>query len=62
MLFGLATGGATLPRGVDPIVDLSSMTKDDLYAQAQELEIEGRSQMTKDELAQAVSEQTGAAR
>jgi hypothetical protein len=36
------------------------MTRDELYAQAQELEIEGRSDMTKDELAQAISEQTGA--
>jgi hypothetical protein len=38
------------------------VTKDELYATAQELEIEGRSQMTKDELAQAVAEQTGATR
>jgi rubrerythrin len=61
MLFGLATGGATPPR-TDEVVDLSAMTKDELYATAQDLEIEGRSDMNKDELAQAVAEQTGAAR
>ena len=38
------------------------MTRDELYATAQELDIEGRSQMNKDELAQAVAEQTGAPR
>jgi rubrerythrin len=61
MLFGLATGGAAAP-GPEEVIDLRSMTKDELYATAQDLEIEGRSRMTKDELARAVSEQTGGAR
>ena len=39
--------------------DLSSLTEDELYANAQELGIEGRSQMTKDELIEAVTEHTG---
>jgi rubrerythrin len=63
MLFAAITGGLEPPevtevRG-DAVLDLSSMTKDELYTRAQELDIEGRSQMTKDELAAAVSEQTG---
>ena len=62
MLFGLATGGAPMPEPADEVIDLSAATKDDLYAKAQELEIEGRSRMTKDELVQAVSEKTGATR
>ena len=37
----------------DPSVELD-LTKDELYAQAQELDIEGRSDMTKDELAAAI--------
>jgi len=36
-------------------VDLTDMTKDDLYRQATELGIEGRSAMNKDELAKAVA-------
>lgn len=40
-------------------VDVDAMTKDELYAMAQELDIAGRSQMNKDELAAAVAEQTG---
>jgi rubrerythrin len=63
MLFGLATGGAApSPARADEVVDLSARTKDELYAQAQDLEIEGRSQMTKSELAEAVAAQTGVAR
>jgi rubrerythrin len=58
MLMALATGGAD--PGTLESADASGMTRDELYAQAQELEIEGRSDMTKDELAQAISEQTGA--
>ncbi len=61
MLYGLATGGGTLPTP-DETIDLATMTKDELYATAQELDIDGRSQMTKDELAEAVAEQTGGAR
>jgi hemerythrin superfamily protein len=34
---------------------LIDLTKDELYAKAQELDIEGRSDMTKDELARAIS-------
>jgi rubrerythrin len=60
MLMALATGGAD-PAALES-ADGSEMTRDELYAQAQELDIEGRSDMTKDELAQAVSEHTGAQR
>jgi rubrerythrin len=57
MLFGLATGGVQPPsRATGPTVDLSSKTRDELYAEAQDLDIAGRSQMTKDQLAQAVAE------
>jgi rubrerythrin len=57
MLFGLATGGAE-PPAEDEIVDLTDMTRDELYATAQELNIEGRSEMSRDELAKAVGEAT----
>ena len=57
MLFSLATGGATLPTPAAD-VDLTTMTKDELYEAAQELDITGRSGMTKDELATAVAEHT----
>ena len=65
MLFMAVTGGVEPPMPDEREVrgqgttDLSSLTKDELYATAQELEIEGRSQMTKDELIDAVTEQTG---
>jgi hypothetical protein len=36
--------------------DLAERTKDELYSRAQELEIEGRSQMNKDELIEALRE------
>lgn len=36
------------------VIDLSEATRDELYAKAQELDVEGRSDMTKDELAEAV--------
>lgn len=55
MLFGLATGGQA-PRPDDSI----DLTKDDLYAHAKELEIEGRSSMSKDELAAAIAAREGA--
>jgi rubrerythrin len=61
MLFGLATGGAA-PEPAEEVVDLSAMTKDELYATAQDLEIDGRSGMNKDELAEAIVEQEGASR
>jgi rubrerythrin len=60
MLLVLATGSA-VPSAVES-ADGTDMTRDELYAQAQELEIERRSTMTKDELAQAISEHTGAQR
>jgi hypothetical protein len=36
--------------------ELSSMTRDELYQRAQELDINGRSSMTKDELARAIAD------
>lgn len=56
LLYGLATGGQALPEPGEDVVDLTDATKDELYAKAQELEIEGRSSMTKDELAAAIEE------
>lgn len=41
-------------RGDDGDVDLESMTKDQLYALAQAREIQGRSDMTRDELIDAL--------
>jgi rubrerythrin len=63
MLFTLATGAARAGSG-EPgdVLDLTSMTRDELYATAQELDIEGRSRMNKDELAEAVADETGATR
>ena len=55
MLFALATGGGTPASGGE------ARSRDDLYAAAQELDVEGRSQMTKDELARAVAEREGVA-
>jgi rubrerythrin len=60
MLFGLATGEA-MPEPGEEVIDLSAMTKDELYATAKDLEIEGRANMNKDQLAQAVRDQRGAA-
>jgi len=60
LLFGLATAGGALPAAPDDTIDLSEMSRDELYAKARELEIEGRSQMKKDDLAAAVAEQMGA--
>ena len=45
--------------GGNQVIDLRSMSKDDLYEQAQALGVEGRSQMTKDELAEAVATRAG---
>jgi len=61
MLFALATGtdSATEGNGRE-VIDLTTMTRDELYATAQDLEIGGRSQMTKDELVEAVAHKTGA--
>lgn len=57
MLLGLA--GAPTPRR-SPKPRGQRRTRDELYAQAQELGIPGRSQMTKQQLQAAVDEQTGA--
>lgn len=41
-------------RNRDTLKDLESMSRDEVYAQAQEMEIDGRAEMTKEELAKAV--------
>ncbi len=41
-------------RNRDTLKDLESMSRDEIYAQAQEMEIDGRGDMTKEELAKAV--------
>jgi hypothetical protein len=65
MLFTAVTGGVEPPdpgevrgRGAAQ-ADVAAMTKAELYETAKELDVEGRSQMTKDELAAAVTEETG---
>lgn len=40
-------------------VDVKGSTKQELYERAQELDIEGRSKMSKEELAQAIAEKQG---
>jgi gas vesicle protein len=54
----LGRGAASLRdrvrRDRDTVMDLEAQTRDELYAQAQELDIEGRSDMTKAQLAKAV--------
>src|SRR4051794_5627258 len=45
----------SLEHSTDPDTLAEDRTKDELYARAQELGIEGRSEMTKEELAAAVS-------
>lgn len=45
------------PGDDDFDIDVDTMTKDELYQQAQELDIPGRSQMNKDELAAALKKQ-----
>jgi hypothetical protein len=63
MLLAVSTGTAPDRRSGsgdrDGAVDVDAMTKDELYAKAQELDIEGRSQMNKDELAEAVGAESG---
>ena len=44
----------------DDTTDLTELSKDELYAKAQEADVPGRSSMTKDELAEAVSQASGA--
>jgi hypothetical protein len=41
------------------LLDLSEMTRADLYEQAQAIDLEGRSQMNKEELADALAARTG---
>jgi rubrerythrin len=53
-----------LASGLDSgsaVVDLRSLSRDDLYEQAQALGIEGRSKMSKDELVEAVTTRVGRA-
>jgi ferritin-like metal-binding protein YciE len=63
MLLALSTGTAPArPSGSgerDAAAEVDAMTKNELYAKAQELEIEGRSQMNRDELAEAVGAEMG---
>ena len=50
-----AAGKESEPEEAPPVPHrLEDRTKDQLYARAQELEIEGRSQMTKDQLIEAI--------
>ncbi|MDY7106672.1 MAG: Ku protein [Actinomycetota bacterium] len=49
-----SSSGRSGPTGDDTGDDLDSMSKDELYAQAQERDIAGRSSMSKDELAAAL--------
>jgi hypothetical protein len=62
MLLMRATGRAVPARPMTSTeaIDTSSMTRDELYELAKDMELEGRSQLTKDELAQAISDQLGA--
>jgi len=62
MLFAMATAGSVPVSGDETVIDLRAMSRDDLYAKAQELEIGGRSDMTKDELVEAVAQRTGGSR
>jgi rubrerythrin len=64
LLLALATGRpAAEPGGKDDVViDLREKTRDELYAAAQETGIPGRSQMTKDELVDALAQQEGVTR
>ena len=52
-----ARGTAGEPGEADP-GELSVMTRDELYERARQLDISGRSSMTKDELLQAVTRET----
>ena len=57
--FERVTDEVLLTEGEDYEVhddDLSDLTKDEIYARAQESDIPGRSQMTKDELIDALEE------
>jgi hypothetical protein len=66
LLFGAATGGLEppdpLPVGGEAAVDVTEMSRDELYSAAQQLDIEGRSSMNKDELAEAVASEQEAGR
>ena len=50
---------AATPEPAAEVLDLSAMTKEELYATAQDLEIKGRSDMNKDELIGAHSPELG---
>jgi rubrerythrin len=54
-IMALATGTVSN----ESATSASDLSRDELYAKAQEMEIRGRSQMTKDELAAAVAEEEG---
>ena len=60
LLMSIAVGGTDDADGTSAAA--TDVTRDELYAQAQELDIPGRSQMTKDELRAAVDEHGGADR
>lgn len=62
LLYRLATGGQELPEldedaAGEATIDVTDSTRDELYATAQELDIPGRSNMSKAELAEAIEEQ-----
>lgn len=58
LLKSLALGTAA-PTTAAPRTSAAELSRDELYAKAQDLDIPGRSQMNKDELAAAVAEKEG---
>lgn len=52
-----ATSGKASSNGSDDVIDLRSMSKDELYQRAQEAKVPGRSSMTKDQLIDALAGQ-----
>ena len=59
LLLSLAGVDRVAPRSTPDTTRVDERTRDELYAQAQRMDIPGRSQMTKDELRAAVSAQEG---
>lgn len=53
---GATVAGGRKVAGMLRLRKLSGQTKDELYSQAQEADIPGRSQMTKDELVDALKD------